>query len=74
VNTVECETKDPKQASAKRSGQALGWLRQKLIPQASMPAVEVRKVGAQTSCRPLMAGKARSVAPHSTVVTVQSLK
>jgi hypothetical protein len=71
MNTVECETKDPKQASAKRSGRALGWLRQKLIPHAS---VEVRKAGAQTSYRPLKAGKERSGALHSKIVNIQSLK
>ena len=35
-NTVECEMMDPKQAMTKESGQALRWLRQKLISQASM--------------------------------------
>jgi hypothetical protein len=45
---AECETVDSKQASTKRSGQALGWLHQKLIPVA-----EVQKAGAQTSYRPL---------------------
>jgi hypothetical protein len=29
---------DPKQASTKKLGQALGWLRLKLIPQASVEA------------------------------------
>jgi hypothetical protein len=74
MNTVECETKDPKQVSAKRSGRALGWLRQKLIPHASVPVVEVRKAGAQISYRPLKAGKERSGALHSTIVNIQSLK
>jgi hypothetical protein len=73
VNTVECETKDSKQASAKRSAQALGWLRQKLIPQASVPVVEVRKAQASYNM-PLEAGKERSGALHSTIVYIQSLK
>ena len=40
---------DPKQASTKKSGQALGWLHhdQKLIPVVElMPVVEVQKTGA----------------------------
>jgi hypothetical protein len=41
VNNVESETKDPKQASAKESGWALGLLRQKLIP---LPVVEIRRL------------------------------
>jgi hypothetical protein len=47
-NTVEYEMMDPKQASTNKSGQALGLIRQKLMPQASVPVVEVRKTGAQT--------------------------
>ena len=42
---------DPKQASKNKSGQALGWLRQK-----SVPVVEVRKTGVQASCRSLKVG------------------
>ena len=45
--TVECKTMDPKQASMKRSGQALGWPRQKLIPQGKV--LEVLNAGAQIS-------------------------
>jgi hypothetical protein len=44
---------DPKRALMKKSGQALGWFRQKLIPQASVPVVEVQKSGVQTSYRSL---------------------
>jgi hypothetical protein len=47
---VECEIADPKQASMKRFGQALGWLHQKLIPRAL-----VAEAGAWTSYRPLKA-------------------
>jgi hypothetical protein len=67
---------DSKQASTKRSGQALGWLHQKLIPQALVVAVQ--KAGtlacAQTSYRPLKAGKERFGALHSPKVNFQSLK
>jgi hypothetical protein len=63
---------DSKQASTKRSGQALGWLHQKLIPQALV--AEVQKAGAQTSYRPLKAGKERFGALHSPKVNLQSLK
>ena len=63
---------DPKQASTKRSGQALGWLHQKLIPQALVP--EVQKAGAQTPYRPLKDGKERLWALHSQKVNIQSLK
>ena len=55
MNTVECETKDQKQASAKtpkRSDRALGWLRQKLTPQGSLSVV---KAGTQTSYKLLKA-------------------
>jgi hypothetical protein len=65
---------DPKQASMKKSDQALGWHRQKLIPQASVPVVEVRKSGAQTSYMPLKAGRERFGALHSQKVKRQSLK
>jgi hypothetical protein len=56
-NTGECEMMDPKQASTKKSGQALGWLRQKLILQALVPVVEVQKTGAQTSHRSSKVGR-----------------
>lgn len=69
-----CEMMDPKQASTMRSGRALGWLRQKWVPQASVPVVEVRKFGAQTSYRPLKAGTTRFGALHNPKVTIQSLK
>jgi hypothetical protein len=65
---------DPKQASTKKSGQALGWHRQKLTPQASVPVVEVRKTGAQTSYMPLKAGRECFGALHSQKETRQSLK
>jgi hypothetical protein len=67
---------DSKQASTKRSGQALGWLHQKSIPQALV--AEVQKAGAlaraQTSYRPLKAGKERFGALHRPKVNFQSLK
>jgi hypothetical protein len=63
---------DSKQASTKRSGQALGWLHQKLIPQALV--VEVPKAGVQTSYRFLKAGKECFGALHILKVNVQSLK
>ena len=76
INTAECETVNSKQASTKRSGQALGWLHQKLIPQAL--GAEVHKAGAlgpaQTSYRLLKAGKERFGALHSPKVNFQSLK
>lgn len=65
---------DPKQGSKKKSGQAWGWLRPKLIPQASGPVVKVRKDGAQTSYRPLKAEREHFGALHSPKVKVQSLK
>ena len=71
---AECEMMDPKQASMMRSGRALGWLRQKWVPQASVPVVEVRKFGAQTSYRPLKAGTTCFGALHNPKVTIQSLK
>src|SRR5271154_4138307 len=73
-NTTECEMMDPKQASMMRSGRALGWLRQKWIPQASVPVVEVRKFGVQTSYRPLKAGTTHFGALHNPKVMIQSLK
>jgi hypothetical protein len=65
---------DPKQASMKKSGQAWEWLRQKLIPQASGPAVKVRKTGVQTSYKPLKAERESFGALHSPKVKIQSLK
>jgi hypothetical protein len=62
---------DPKQASTKKSGQAWGWLHQKLIPQASGPVVKVGKTVAQ---RPLKAERERFGALHSPKVKIQSLK
>ena len=46
---------DPKQVSMKKCGQALGWLHQKLTPQAYVPVEEVQKTGMLTSYRPLKA-------------------
>ena len=66
---------DPKLASMRKSGQALGWLRQKLIPKPELvPVVEVRKAGAQTSCRPLKAERERFGALHRPKVEIQCLK
>jgi hypothetical protein len=65
---------DPKQASTKKSGQALGWLHQKLIPQASVPVVEVRKSGVQTSYMSLKGGREHFGAVHSLKVKIESLK
>jgi hypothetical protein len=64
---------DPKQASTKKFGQALGWLRhwQKLIPQAS---VEVQIAGAQTSYRSLKVGREHFGAVHTLKGEMQSLK
>ena len=73
-NTAECKMMDPKQASTMRSGWALGWLRQKWIPQALVPMVEVQKFGAQTSYRPLKAGTTCFGAMHNLKVMIQSLK
>ena len=64
---------DPKQASTKKSSQALEWLHQKLIPQASVPVVYVQKAGAQTSYMPLKAGREHFRALHSPKVNIQSL-
>jgi hypothetical protein len=47
---------DSKQVLMKKSGQALGWFCQKLIPQASVPVVEVQKSSVQTSYRSLKVG------------------
>jgi hypothetical protein len=71
---------DPKQASTKKSSQALGWLCQKLIPQASVPVVEIWKVvevwktGAQTSYRSLKDGREHFGVGHTLKVKIQSLK
>ena len=65
---------DPKQASTKKSGQALGWLRQKGMPQASVPVVEVRKTGPQASCKSLKVGREHFGAVHTLKVKIQSLK
>jgi hypothetical protein len=65
---------DPKQASTKKSSQALGWLCQKLIPQASVPVVEVWKTGAQTSYRSLKDGREHFGVVHTLKVKIQSLK
>ena len=59
---------DPKQASMRKSGQALGWLRQKLIPQHVLE--EVRKAGTQTSYRPLKAERESFWALHSPKVKI----
>ena len=72
--TAECETMDPKQASTKRSGQALGWPRQKLIPQTRRWVLQVRGAGAQTSYRHWKVGKGRLGAVHSQKVSIPSLK
>ena len=68
MNTVECETMDSKQASMKRSCQALGWPRHKWVL-----LVEVRKAGAQTSYS-LKVEKERLGALNSQIVIIQSLK
>ena len=60
---------DPKQASTKRSGQALEWHHQKLSPQG-----KVRKTGALTSYRPWKVGKERFEAVHSHKVSIPSFK
>jgi len=68
---------DPKQASTKKFGQALGWLRpklKKLISQASVPVVEVPKTGAQTSYRSLKVGIEHIGAVHTLKGKIQSLK
>ena len=46
---------DPKQVLTKKCGQALGWVCQKLTPQALVPVEEARKTSMQTSYRPLKA-------------------
>jgi hypothetical protein len=63
---------DPKRASMKKSGQALGWFRRKLIPQAVVE--EVRKSGVQTLYRSLKVGREHFGAVHSLKVKIQSLK
>jgi hypothetical protein len=63
---------DPKQALTKRSGLALGWPRQKLIPQGK--GLEVRNAGAQISYRPWKVGKDRLGAVHSQKVSFSYLR
>jgi hypothetical protein len=58
----------------KKSGQAWGWLRQKLIPQEPGPEVKVWKAGAQTSYRHLKAERECFGALHSPKVKIQSLR
>ena len=67
---------DPKQGLKKKSGQAWGWLRQKLIPHwhALGPVVKVQKASTQTSYSPLKAERERFGALHSPKVKIQSLK
>jgi hypothetical protein len=62
---------DPKQASKKKFGQALGWLRQKLMPQA---LVEAPITGALTSYRPLKVGRDHFGAVHTLKGEMQYLK
>jgi hypothetical protein len=59
---------DSKQASTKKSRQALGWPHQTLVP---VPVVEVRK---DAPYRRLKVGKERLGALHSQKVNIQSLK
>ena len=73
-NTEECEMMDPMPASTKKSGQALGWLRQNLIHQASGPVVKAREAGAQTSYMPLKDERERFGAVHSKTVKIGILK
>ena len=65
---------DPKQALMKRSGQALGWLRRKLISQGSVPVVEVRTADVKTSYRHSKAEIDRFGALHNLKVKSESLK
>jgi hypothetical protein len=65
---------DPKQALMKKSGQTLEWFCRKLIPQASVPVVEVRKSGVQASYRSLKVGREHFGVVHSLKVKIQSLK
>jgi hypothetical protein len=65
---------DPKQASLKKSGQAWGWLHQKLNPQASGPVVKVRNAGTQTSYKPLKGEREHFEALHIPKVKNRSLK
>jgi hypothetical protein len=65
---------DPKPASTKKSGQALGWLRQNLMHQASGPVMKVRKAGTQTSYTPLKGKRERFGALQSQTVKIQPLK
>jgi len=63
---------DPMQASTKRSGLALGWPRQMLIPQGKV--LEVRNAAAQIPNRPWKVGKDRLGAVHSQKVSFSYLK
>ena len=63
---------DPKQASTKRSAQALGWPRQ--LQKGEPEVLEVRKAGAQTPYRPWKVGKGRLEVVHSQKVSIPSLK
>jgi hypothetical protein len=65
---------DPKRVLIKKSSQTLGWFHQKLIPKASVPVVEVRKSGMQTSYRSLKVGREHFRVVHSLKVKIQSLK
>jgi hypothetical protein len=65
---------DPKRVLMKKSGQALGWFHWKLIPQASVPVVEVQKSGMQTSYRSLKIVREHFGVVHSLKVKIQSLK
>ena len=61
---------DPKPASTKKSGRALGWPPQKLIPQLLGPVVKVSKAGVQIY---LKGERERFGALHSRKVKIQSL-
>ena len=65
---------DPKQASTNKSGRALGWLHQKLMPQASVSVLKVLNAGAQTSYSPLKAGREHLGALNNPKVEIQYLK
>jgi hypothetical protein len=63
---------DPKLASTKKSGQALGWPPQKLIPQLSGPVVKLSKAGVPRQTY-LKGERDRFGALHSRKVKIQSL-
>ena len=65
---------DPKQALTKRSGQALGWLCQKLISQGLVPVVEVQNADVKTLYRHSKAERDRFRALHNLKVKSESLK